>query len=155
MTTTTISRRLTTHLSSGGPRQRTLFDYQHQLTRSSQQYKNIISWLSIINHPSLKPSSYEIFSHLFITNALVWTESSNFLLSFPLNPAPRINIILYLFPQALLILLTAFTIPHFFPFMHSTKINNYPPLICITLTVHKYFFFLPDYHYTNCTAPFK
>ena len=41
MTTTTISRHLTTHLASGGPRQFTLVDYQQKHTRSSQQYKKL------------------------------------------------------------------------------------------------------------------
>ena len=137
MTTTTISRRLTTHLVSGVPRQHTLVHHQQQLTRSIQQYINIISWRTRINHPSLKPSSYEIFSHPLITNALVWTERSNFLLSFPLNPPPPINIIIYLFPRVLFIKLTAFTILHLFPFMHCTKINNYSSPMIIPLTVHK------------------
>ena len=57
----------------------------------------IISWLTIINHPSLKPSSYKIFSYPLITNALVWTERWNFLLSFPLSPPHPINIIIYTF----------------------------------------------------------
>ena len=64
---------------------------------------------------------------------------SNFLLSFPLNPPPPINIIIYLFPQAPLIPLTSFTIPHIFPYMLCAKINHYSP----------------HYHYTNCTTPFK
>ena len=122
MTTTTISRCLTTHLASGSPTQHTLVDYQQQLKRS-RQFKNIISRLTIINPPSLKPSSYEIFSHPLITNVLVWTEGSNFLLSFPLNPAPPIHIITYLFPQSLLIPLTAHTIL-LFPFLHYIQINN-------------------------------
>ena len=95
------------------------------LARSSRQYKNIISWLTIINHPSLKPSSYEIFSHPLITNALL--QQSTHSLSFPLKTPIIINIIIYLFPQALLIPLNAFTIPHIFIFMHCNKINNYSP----------------------------
>ena len=58
------------HLASGSPTQHTLVDCQQQLTRSRQQHKNNISWLTIINPPSLKPSSYEIISHPLITNAL-------------------------------------------------------------------------------------
>ena len=57
---------------------RTLVDYQQQLTRSSQQWQNIISWLTIINCPSLKPSRYEIFSHPLITDALLWKSAQTF-----------------------------------------------------------------------------
>ena len=133
MTTTIISSRLTMHLSSGVPRQHTLVDYQQQLTRSSQQYKNIISWLTIINHVSLKPSL--LIQNIQPPVTLVWAERSHFFLSFPPNPAPPISIIIHLFPHAVLIPLTAFNIPHLFPFMLCTKINNY--------SLH--------YHYTNCT----
>ena len=76
MTTNNNLRHLTTHLASCGPKQRNLVDYQQQLTRSSQQYKNIISWLKIINHSSLKPSSYEIFSHPLINNRCIGMNSA-------------------------------------------------------------------------------
>ena len=86
-----ISRRLTTHLASGSPTQHTHVDFQQRLTRSRQQNKKY-NFLTNHNKSSITPaSSYEIFSNPLTTNALVWTEGSNFLLRFSLNQAPPIH----------------------------------------------------------------
>ena len=74
----------------------------------------------------MKPSSYEIFSHPLINNRCTGMNSAVKLFTqLPPKPSPSYSYNYLPFPQALLIPLTSFIIPHIFPFMHCTKINNY------------------------------
>ena len=112
MTTTTISRRWPRTLPPAAPHH-TLVDYQQELTRSGQQYKNIISWLTIINHPSLYAAFIRNIQPSMNDQCTGVNRAYKLFAHHPTKAAPSFSYNYLPFPSVTTYPLTQLAIPHF------------------------------------------